>query len=48
MRHLGLLRSLQQYRLILDELTNLIEQENWEVLEQKLTSTGKARPDFVD
>ncbi|WP_442940392.1 prephenate/arogenate dehydrogenase [Nostoc sp.] len=44
----ALLRSLQQYRHNLDELTNLIEQENWEVLEQKLKSTGKARPDFVD
>ncbi|MEH2261366.1 prephenate/arogenate dehydrogenase [Nostoc sp.] len=44
----ALLRSLQQYRHNLDELTNLIEQENWVVLEQKLKSTGKARPDFVD
>jgi arogenate dehydrogenase (NADP+) len=44
----ALLRSLQQYRHNLDELTNLIEQENWEVLEQKLKSTSKARPDFVD
>ncbi|MEH2160604.1 MAG: prephenate/arogenate dehydrogenase [Nostoc sp.] len=44
----ALLRSLQHYRQNLDELANLIEQENWEVLEQKLKSTGKARPDFVD
>jgi arogenate dehydrogenase (NADP+) len=44
----ALLRSLQQYRHNLDELTNLIEQENWEVLEQKLKSTSKVRPDFVD
>jgi arogenate dehydrogenase (NADP+) len=44
----ALLRSLQQYRYNLDELTNLIEQENWELLEQKLKSTSKARPDFVD
>jgi arogenate dehydrogenase (NADP+) len=44
----ALLRSLQQYRHNLDELTNLIEQENWEVLEQKLKSTSKARSDFVD
>ena len=43
----ALLRSLQQYRHNLDELTNLIEQENWEVLEKKLKSTGKARPNFV-
>ncbi|MEH2393192.1 MAG: prephenate/arogenate dehydrogenase [Nostoc sp.] len=44
----ALLRSLQQYRHNLDELTNLIEQENWDVLEQKLKSTGKARPNFVE
>ncbi|MEH2400651.1 prephenate/arogenate dehydrogenase [Nostoc sp.] len=44
----ALLRSLQQYRHNLDELTNLIEQENWVVLEQKLKSTGKARPNFVE
>ncbi|WP_298907667.1 prephenate/arogenate dehydrogenase [uncultured Nostoc sp.] len=44
----ALLRSLQQYRHNLDELTNLIEQENWAVLEQKLKSTGKARPNFVE
>ncbi|MEH2447278.1 MAG: prephenate/arogenate dehydrogenase [Nostoc sp.] len=44
----ALLRSLQQYRHNLDELTNLIEQENWTVLEQKLKSTGKARPNFVE
>ncbi|BBD68375.1 prephenate dehydrogenase [Nostoc commune NIES-4072] len=44
----ALLRSLQQYRHNLDELTNLIEQENWAALEQKLKSTGKARPNFVD
>lgn len=44
----ALLRSLQQYRHNLDELTNLIEQENWDVLEEKLKSTGKARPNFVE
>ncbi|MEH1888546.1 MAG: prephenate/arogenate dehydrogenase [Nostoc sp.] len=44
----ALLRSLQQYRHNLDELTNLIEQENWAVLEQKLKSTGNARPNFVE
>jgi arogenate dehydrogenase (NADP+) len=44
----ALLRSLQQYRHNLDELTNLIEQEKWTDLEEKLTATGKARPDFVE
>ncbi|MEH1935226.1 MAG: prephenate/arogenate dehydrogenase [Nostoc sp.] len=44
----ALLRSLQQYRHNLDELTNLIEQENWAVLESKLKSTQQARPDFVE
>ncbi|MDF5738384.1 MULTISPECIES: prephenate/arogenate dehydrogenase [unclassified Nostoc] len=44
----ALLRSLQQYRHNLDELTNLIEQENWTVLESKLKSTQQARPGFVE
>ncbi|MEH2286284.1 prephenate/arogenate dehydrogenase [Nostoc sp.] len=43
----ALLRSLQQYRQNLDELTNLIEQENWPVLEEKFKSRQQARPDFV-
>ncbi|MDZ8066372.1 MAG: prephenate/arogenate dehydrogenase [Nostoc sp. DedQUE08] len=43
----ALLRSLQQYRQSLDELTNLIEQENWAVLEEKFKSRQQARPDFV-
>ncbi|MEH1939313.1 MAG: prephenate/arogenate dehydrogenase [Nostoc sp.] len=43
----ALLRSLQQYRQNLDELTNLIEQENWAVLEEKFKSMQQARPDFV-
>ncbi|WP_375492936.1 prephenate/arogenate dehydrogenase [uncultured Nostoc sp.] len=43
----ALLRSLQQYRHHLDELTNLIEQENWTVLEEKFKSRQQARPDFV-
>ncbi|MEH2036837.1 prephenate/arogenate dehydrogenase [Nostoc sp.] len=43
----ALLRSLQQYRQNLDELTNLIEQENWVVLEEKFKSRQQARPDFV-
>ncbi|MEH2270996.1 MAG: prephenate/arogenate dehydrogenase [Nostoc sp.] len=44
----ALLRSLQQYRQNLDELTNLIEQENWAVLEEKFKSRQQARPDFVE
>jgi arogenate dehydrogenase (NADP+) len=44
----ALLGSLQQYRRNLDELINLIEQENWVNLAEKLTTTGKARPDFVE
>ncbi|OYD93351.1 arogenate dehydrogenase [Nostoc sp. 'Peltigera membranacea cyanobiont' 210A] len=43
----ALLRSLQQYRQNLDELTNLIEQENWVVLEEKFKLRQQARPDFV-
>ncbi|MBD2530607.1 prephenate/arogenate dehydrogenase [Nostoc flagelliforme FACHB-838] len=43
----ALLRSLQQYRHNLDELTNLIEQENWAVLEEKFKSRQQARPNFV-
>ncbi|MFN6564170.1 MAG: prephenate/arogenate dehydrogenase [Nostoc sp. ChiSLP01] len=44
----ALLLSLHQYRHNLDELTNLIEQENWTVLESKLKSTQQARPNFVE
>ncbi|MEH2152026.1 prephenate/arogenate dehydrogenase [Nostoc sp.] len=44
----ALLRSLQQYRQNLDELTNLIEQENWAVLEEKFKSRQQARPNFVE
>ena len=44
----ALLGSLQQYRHNLDELINLIEQENWTVLEAKLQLTQQARPDFVE
>ncbi|MDZ8189780.1 MAG: prephenate/arogenate dehydrogenase [Nostoc sp. ChiSLP02] len=44
----ALLLSLQQYRHNLDELINLIEQENWAVLESKLKSTQQARPKFVE
>ncbi|WP_341531029.1 prephenate/arogenate dehydrogenase [Nostoc sp. UHCC 0302] len=44
----ALLRSLQHYRHNLDKLIHLIEQEDWTVLEERLKSTGKARPDFVE
>ncbi|MBH8555217.1 prephenate/arogenate dehydrogenase [Nostocaceae cyanobacterium CENA357] len=44
----ALLRSLQQYRHNLDEFINLIEQENWADLEQKLQSNQKVRPEFVE
>ncbi|MDH6066066.1 prephenate/arogenate dehydrogenase [Chrysosporum ovalisporum APH033B] len=43
-----LLSSLQQYRQHLDQLTKLIEQEDWAALQFKLQSTGKDRPKFVD
>lgn len=42
-----LLRSLQQYQHHLQSLTNLIEQEDWQNLEQHLKSTGSARPKFI-
>lgn len=44
----ALLNSLQQYRQNLDEITYLIEQENWAALEQKLQATAQARPKFVE
>ncbi|WP_392536044.1 prephenate/arogenate dehydrogenase [Nostoc sp. C117] len=44
----ALLRSLQQYRHNLDDLTNLIEQENWALLEQKFKLSQQARPNFVE
>jgi arogenate dehydrogenase (NADP+) len=43
-----LLRSLSQYRHNLDELIHAIEQENWELLEQKFQATNQARPKFVN
>jgi arogenate dehydrogenase (NADP+) len=45
--HQELLRSLQEYQHQIEELTKLIEQENWLALEQKLQSTSSARPDFI-
>ncbi|MCM0592609.1 MAG: prephenate/arogenate dehydrogenase [Gloeotrichia echinulata IR180] len=44
----ALLGSLQQYQQNLAELIDLIDQENWPVLEHKLKLTQQARPDFVD
>lgn len=44
----ALLDSLQQYRHNLDELINLIAQENWVALEEKLQLTQQARPRFVE
>ncbi len=44
----ALLKSLTQYRQNLDELTNLIEQEDWTALAAKLQANGKARPKFVE
>jgi arogenate dehydrogenase (NADP+) len=44
----ALLVSLQEYRRNLDELVNLIEQQNWTVLEEKLQSNQSNRPKFTD
>ncbi|WP_017653885.1 prephenate/arogenate dehydrogenase [Fortiea contorta] len=43
----ALLASLQQYRQNLDEIINLIEQENWTALEEKLQLNQQARPGFL-
>ncbi len=43
-----LLRSLHQYRDNLDQIINLIEQENWDNLEQILRTNGNARPNFLN
>ena len=44
----ALLGSLQQYRQNLDAVIHLIEQENWDLLAEKLQVNRQARPDFVD
>ncbi|AFY31553.1 prephenate/arogenate dehydrogenase [Calothrix sp. PCC 7507] len=44
----ALLSSLQQYRHNLDELIHLIEQEDWQILEEKLQLNQQARPNFVE
>ena len=42
-----LLRSLLQYRHNLDELINLIDQEEWATLEEKLQLNQQTRPEFI-
>ena len=44
----ALLSSLHQYRQRLDELTNLIEQQDWQGLQLKLESNRNDRPKFVE
>lgn len=46
--HQELLRSLLQYRHNLDEMIALIEQEDWQNLEQTLQTTSAARPKFLN
>lgn len=43
----ALLTSMHQYRHKFDEIINLIEQENWESLENILKSNQNRRPDFL-
>lgn len=42
-----LLRSLHQYRHCLDRIILLIEQENWQELEQLIMLNQQARPEFI-
>ncbi|MBC5793834.1 MAG: prephenate/arogenate dehydrogenase [Sphaerospermopsis sp.] len=44
----ALINSLHQYRQNLDIFINVIEQENWEVLEQKLKLNQQNRPKFLE
>ncbi|HLO87242.1 MAG TPA: prephenate/arogenate dehydrogenase [Nostocaceae cyanobacterium] len=44
----ALLHSLHQYRQNLDEFIHIVEQQKWELLEEKLKSNQQARPNFVD
>lgn len=44
----ALLSSLHQYRQNLDELTNLIEEQDWQGLQLKLESNRNDRPKFVE
>ena len=43
-----LLRSLYSYRENLDEVIDLIEQENWQALTEKLSINSDARPKFLN
>ena len=43
-----LLRSLYSYRDNLDGIIDLIEKENWQDLEEILTSNGEVRPNFLN
>ena len=43
----ALLHSLHQYRENLSEFIHIIEQEKWELLEEKFKFNQQARPDFV-
>jgi arogenate dehydrogenase (NADP+) len=45
--HQALLHSLQQYRQNLDEFIDLIEQEKWQILEDKLKLNQQQRPKFL-
>ncbi|HLP87376.1 MAG TPA: prephenate/arogenate dehydrogenase [Nostocaceae cyanobacterium] len=44
----ALLHSLSQYRQNLDEFIHIIQQEKWELLEEKLKRNQQARPKFVE
>jgi arogenate dehydrogenase (NADP+) len=44
----ALLHSLQQYRHSLDEFIHIIEQEKWEMLEEKFKFNQQSRPHFVE
>lgn len=45
--HQALISSLHQYRQNLDTFIHIIEQEDWEVLEQKLKFNQQQRPQFL-
>jgi arogenate dehydrogenase (NADP+) len=45
--HQALLNSLHQYRQTLDEFINIIEQEKWETLTEKLKLNQQQRPKFL-
>ena len=45
--HQALIHSLHQYRQNLDEFINIVEQENWELLGDKLKLNQQQRPKFL-